>query len=237
MKIMNDNLIQIAVTFWNRFSSRLDCLKRVFHSLEENMNFGKYRHQWIISSESDRCENREDVETFFKQNNIIYAWKEGKASLASNLNNVLKMCSAPLIIYLQDDWELIHKIDIEKDADFLLSSPYDLIRLRYHDAEINKMKLINKDLQLYEIEHAAINLYSDQPHLKKLSFHNNFGYFPESTWRGYDSGDCEIKFNGMIQMSSARLLYKNIGYNIFAHISEQTTLKEKWEGWHKCYPK
>jgi len=232
--------IQIAVTFWNRFPIRLECLKKAYSAIEEKMSFGKYEHEWIISCESDRCVEKEKVDKFLNsKSNIIYKWKKEKASLSSNLNNVLKMCSAPFIFYLQDDWLLTRTCNIEKDVDFLLSSNYDLIRYRFARRDENKLTLINKKLDLYEISHDIFGaFYSDQPHLKKLSFHKKYGYFPESLNKGFDSGNCETQYNRIIKKSNARILFKANTDGLFKHISgKNSTLKEKWENWHKVHDK
>jgi len=258
--------IQIAVTFWNRFPERFACLKRTYHAIEKYTDFGDYGHEWIISCETDRCLNKKQVNDFLKPlPNVKYYWKDGAAALASNLNNVLKACDAPLILYLQDDFLLVREFSIYKYADFLLNSEYDMIRYNLASAfrqlkGEGHLKLIDDCLQLFEISHKAINVYSDQPHLKKLSFHKKYGYFPDSTYRGYDSGDCEIFFNKRIKKSKAKILIahskemlhnesditheerwrnwweneaiRGLGAPSFLHIKEnQSTLKEKWEHW------
>ncbi len=224
--------IQIAVTFWNRLPMRLDCLSQVYESVEKYMYFGSYDHEWIVSCESDRCVDKNKVDKFLKsKSNITYKWKTEKASLSSNLNTVLKMCTAPLIFYLQDDWEMREPLDLEKDANFLIESDYDMIRYRYCHPQRDKISLVSKELNLYNVHHNVHNLYSDQPHLKKISFHEKYGYFPESTWKGYDSGDCEMGFNGRLRKTNAKILFKDKSDRLFYHTSgssEHSTLKEKW---------
>ena len=228
--------VEIAVTFWNRFPERLECLKRTYEAIESNMDFGKYEHEWLISSELDRCVDKEKVLDFFSSKpNVRSVWKVTPASLSSNLNTVLSLCVEPLILYLQDDWVLTEPLSIEADADFLLNSDFDLIRYKYVKRDPKQLTLVNSDLKLYEISHDAKNLYSDHPHLKKFSFHQKYGYFPESTDRGYDSGYCELYFNRSIRDSDAKILFRETGNDeMFEHISDHvSTLKEKWEGWHR----
>ena len=227
--------IQIAVTFWNRFPERLESLKKTYDTFEKNVMFGKYTHEWFISCESERNVDKNLVEEFLKSKpNIKYVWKKGKPSLHSNLNNLLMKCTSPIIFYLQDDWVTTRPINIEQDTEFLLNSDYDVVRYRYSRREPDALKLINKDLNLYEISHKVNNLYSDQPHMKKITFHKKYGYFPESTFRGYDTGDCENKFVNLIKKTDAKFLFKkpeDESKELFKHVStyEKSTLKEKWD--------
>lgn len=231
--------IQIAVTFWNRFPVRLECLKKVYNAIEKYTVFGDYEHEWIISCETDRCVNKNDVNEFLKsKSNIKYFWKETPATLASNLNNLLKSCTAPLIFYLQDDFLLIKQFHINKYADFLLSTEYDIIRCCVgHDFNNLKgpqhIKLIDSKLKLYEISHEATNLYSDHPHLKKKTFHENYGYFPKSTDKGYDSGDCEMKFNKMIKKTNTNIaiIQEYFDHDKRVYNKDNATLEERWKNW------
>ena len=248
----------IGVTFWNRFPERLECFKRAYEAIETKLSTTGYNKQWLVSCEADRCVDRSNVVRFFEDNNIKYAFREStaqvhhetdkfvdmyglyKASLHANLNNLLRLAyylyggDESALFYLQDDWLLTRKMDIGQDIDFLLNSDYDLIRYMFLRRDYSKMNLINKELDLYEISHDVVNLYSDHPHLKKISFHDKYGYFPDSTDRGYDTGDCEAKFNKIIKKSDAKLLYKEGTQELFLHLSGNcSTLKEKWAGWHK----
>ena len=226
--------IQIAVTFWYRFPDRLRCLNIAYDSLEKFMFFGDYEHEWIISSETDHClDKSEIIRLFDSRDKVKLIWNNGPASLSSNLNNVLKACDAPLLFYLQDDWRMTRETNIGTVADFLLSSEYDLVRYRYALSDPSQLTRVNKELDLYEIKHTATNLYSDQPHLKKLNFHHKYGYFPESSFRGFDSGDCETKFNNALKKSDSKILFKKDTAKLFTHISNVSTLKEKWDNWHK----
>jgi hypothetical protein len=223
--------LQIAVTFWNRFSERLDCLKKAYESIETNMLFGKYTHEWIISCETDRCVERDKIEEFFNLNkNIKYIWKEDTASLHSNLNSLFKKCVSPILFYLQDDWILTRSINLEDDIKFFIESDYDMIRYCYFNRNKDDLKLINKNLELYEISYKTLHFYSDHPHMKKGDFHKKYGFFSSSTDRGYDTGDCENKFNGMMKQIKPKILFKGTSDGLFIHNDKRcSTLKEKWE--------
>ena len=132
----NDKRIDVAIVTWPNHPKRIAYFRRVADSLHNRLKATGYELRFVCSSESERDPAHSwhgaELSTECCRRGIALTYRDnGEASLGAGMNAALRLCTAPLILLVQDDWELQSDLDLKPAADFLLARPsVDVIRRR-----------------------------------------------------------------------------------------------------------
>jgi hypothetical protein len=106
------------------------------------------------------------------------------------MNAALRLCDAPLILLIQDDWRLLEPLDLEAGADLLLAEPsIDLIRYSWPDRDDMRPTFTDYGNGFRRIDMQGRWAYGDDPHLRRRDFMERRGWYLEGGGHGSASGD------------------------------------------------
>lgn len=217
--------LTIFLTLWNRRTERFDYFKQTVNAFKRHYFTQKYSYKWVVSIESKDHLLKSETEQFCVEENIQYYYKPGQPNLGSNLNFGLSKCNSDFIFYLQDDWILKKQLNFDDDIDFL-KQHNDIYVLRYYIAHIKPFdSWVDKKYQVKLLDPSSgFYYYSDNPHLKKASYHHHTGpYYDKS-----DSAACENNMASTSkQLSNKFKIAVKDPCNYFDHIGFHSSMFEK----------
>ena len=208
--------LTILMTLCNNKPERYGYFKRTVTAFKKHLVLTKYSIKWLVGLEPKFDINKNETETFCKENNILFYYNPGQSHLGTNQNYGLTQCDSKYIFFLQDDWECKNYINLDEDIDFL-EAHGNIYVLRYwfrfiqtfddYVDEKLKIKLLNPLTGFY--------YYGDNPHLKKATYHKITGPF-------YDKEDSRATENAMADRAGKLSLTHKIcakeNNNYFEHI-------------------
>lgn len=162
-RIVQRGKIDIGVVHFERVNCLRDSLRSLV-ILVNTLSDAGLLNKLIVCDDSYRDETILEVENLCIQYGYEYRHTGGKRGLSINNNLLLSESSGETLLHLQDDFVL----DSEYLGEFL-----DDIR----------NFLVNENLvmlRLFNVNEASSSFeYSDTPHIKKQSFHDQIGRYPE----------------------------------------------------------
>ncbi|HTI49765.1 MAG TPA: hypothetical protein VL475_02395 [Planctomycetaceae bacterium] len=195
--------IDIAMTAWPRTAARLSYMRRTLESIQEHVRNSRGELRLRVSLESADVPTALERETEallrgFRleqwgpvvsgenpvlSTEVIWAWRSKPPSLGGNMNDALRMCSgADFILLTQDDWTWNHPTELSLDADQLgCALGYAMIRYATFYCEFTHA--LNE--RLWNVDVNTKYAYGDQPHLRRGSFVEEFGWYVESQTGDY----------------------------------------------------
>lgn len=201
--------INILTTAWNRHPDRFNYFKKMVLSVKEKIDWGEYIPEWIVSIEKESHYRKEEMEDFCKEENLLFYYHPNKRGLGRNTNYGYSLCKNEVILFIQDDCLAVEPLEIWRDIDwFLLKEKYGVLRYYAHfdrDNNNGHMKLVNKDLELYEIHSEAPYYMNFHVHLRKQKhikltgpYNEEFKFKSKEFPEGIDGGVAE---NSMVRQA------------------------------------
>lgn len=173
--------IQVALVTFPNHPARLAYFRHTVMGLKEKLTASRHTLGYVCSAESERDPTREwqggFLEKFCQGMGIELKYREGRASLGANMNAAMRMCTAPLILLVQDDWLLTEPLDLSPGADFLLNTR-DVDLLRYSWPGYELIFHPNPD-GWRRIDPDGPWCYGDDPHLRRQDFMARYGWYRE----------------------------------------------------------
>jgi len=178
---MADQYIDIAMVTWPNHPKRLEYLQRVVASLHEGLTASQHTLRYYCSAETERDPNRpwcgDELERLCDEYDISLSWRDAPANLGGNMNAVLAMCTAATILLQQDDWRLIHPLDLSPGAEFLLiNRRVDLLRYSWPEDPAMLPTFIEQR-GWRQIDSQGKWPYGDDPHLRRQDFMHRHGWY------------------------------------------------------------
>lgn len=219
-------LIQVAMTAWPNHPRRLEYFDRVTTALREKLTAVGHDLQYVCSSETERDPKHpwfgDELAALCKERDISLSWRDGPASLGSNMNAALRLCMAPVVFLVQDDWLLLEPLDIAEGAEYIVANhDVDLIRYSW-PGHMTAFAGQRDGWQIVDgTQHWS---YGDDPQLRRPDFIQRFGQY-------YEGGDHGVSENDMLarlRRDKATILAAQKNY--FATIGEiASVINEKRE--------
>jgi hypothetical protein len=184
-------LIQVAITNWPNHPKRIEYFRRVTESLQSKLTAVGHSIQYVCSSETERDPKHpwfgDELIELCREQNIVLSWRDAPASLGGNMNAALRLCDAPVVFLVQDDWMLLEPLDIGPGAEYLSShSDVDLIRYSWP----GHMTRFTGDRDGWQIVDGDYQFsYGDDPQLRRPDFVQRFGEYREGGPHGISEGD------------------------------------------------
>ena len=200
--------ITLLVTHYNR-SSSLERLLQTF--VDQKIKFGDI----VVSDDGSKPEHIEKLETLRDQFNFRLITTPVNKGLGNNINKGQDAVKTPYTLYVQEDFEpkeafLEHFRDavdfMEKDAQldivrFYAYFMYPYLKpvgKGYSEMMFKPGFLANNHLKFY--------VYSDHPHLRRSSFLQKFGRYPEGIKGDITEYRMALSF---VQKNGKGLFYEN----------------------------
>lgn len=169
-----ENITVLVATY-----NRIDILATTLIELNVNLRYSGELRFLIADDSEDPAPVDELAARMPFSDRIRVVHSTGRQGLGANVNNGLRHCDTELVLQTQDDYVLLRELNLDPHADKLLSdAAAGWIRLRCIGGHRFRAKL---DGSYWRVDWNSEELYivSDQPHLKKKSFHDAFGFYPE----------------------------------------------------------
>lgn len=178
------SLIDIALVAWPNHPRRIQYLRATLNALFESPGLTASRHRlrWFCSSETERDPRHswhgDELEELCRQHSITLRYREGRAGLGENMNAAIRLCSAELVFVVQDDWLLLHPLDLSGGADLMAANP-GIDMIRYSWPGNDRVTLIPQADGWPRFKLDGGWPYGDDPHLQRGDFTKKFGAYME----------------------------------------------------------
>jgi glycosyltransferase involved in cell wall biosynthesis len=190
---------------------RLKVIERVLFALLKHLHYPREKLRWIIADDSSPDDYVERL-SGLKVCQLIqprFSVTERNSGFGVNVNLGLRAVETEYCLFIEDDKLLEHDLDLRQGV-ALLETRQNIGMLRYRGTggEPLIFHLFESDISHYMPDYQdgvglsgrlnylqldsgshALYLYTNGPHLKRRSFHEFYGYYPE----GYRLGETEEK--------------------------------------------
>lgn len=189
--------IDVCLVTWPNHPSRIEYFKRMLGTLEANLSASRHALRLLCSSEAERDPQStwhgEELKILCRHKSIPLVWHRPPASLGAGMNHALRQSTAPLILLVQDDFELREPLDLSPGADFLRGHPeVDVLRYAFpiDPAHPQLYTQFAGDIDGWR----RVNLhapwpYGDEPHLRHRDFFDRWGWYVEGQHHGASETD------------------------------------------------
>ena len=177
-------MIDVALVTWPNHPLRLKYFRATVDALWRNLTACRHKLQFVCSAETARDTDSQwmgdDLQAYCEEHGINLHWRDAKPNLGANMNNAIRLCSAPLILVQQDDWILDHPLDLSPGADFITGRrSVDLLRYCWPDNDRMRPTFIDQPDGWRRIDMRGRWPYGDEPHLQRQDFVTKWGKFLE----------------------------------------------------------
>ncbi|PMP11311.1 hypothetical protein BCS93_08855 [Vibrio breoganii] len=175
-------MISVCIVTYNR----LDCLVKTIDSIRNTLDSINLDYEIIVSDDCSPIHVQEKIKNIHGIDHLFIS--ETNKGLGNNTNKGLKHCRGKYIIQLQDDWIYIGKPEYILNAMKILENNQSISIVNFiKDQNCNYFTNYLDDIE-YRIlttesskESKVSHLpYTDNPHIKRLNFHNEVGYYKEN---------------------------------------------------------
>jgi len=175
-------MIDVCLVTWPNHPKRLEYFSKTVSTLQAGL---RDPVNWYCSAESEESEDyREKLESYCETFGIELHWRDAPANLGANMNASLELGCSEYQFLVQDDWLLLHPIDLELGVDFCEEYRPDLLRYSYPDADYMRPTFTSLDGFFRKVDLDGLWPYGDDPHLRHRSFRNKWGGYLEGGGHG-----------------------------------------------------
>lgn len=225
------NLPKVSVLFITY--KRIDLLKRTLDTFLLNTEYPRDKMELIVCDDGSPGFVQEEIK---KLKFDIYLFTNKNEGMAANVNKGLIAATGDYILQLQDDWictgpknYLLLGIDaLHENNDlglirYRLGVHYPHFSSRFLTNKINKINILEWDQGDLNISQF---LYSDNPHLKRKTFHQIIGMYKAFNKMSQTEIEFCIRFNKSKFFTVAFIE----GYSeVFQHIGENNSLRRNYK--------
>jgi len=138
-------------------------------------------------------------------------------------NLALKMAhqKSDVVLWMEDDWELRHSLDISAYLSLLReNNNVGIVRLGHMPVGSALFSVGYKGIHYLRFEKTTQYAYSGNPHLRHKRFVDSYGYFSEKL----NPGNIEVELDGRVRGKSGPEIWWPIdlgGWGVFGHIGKE----------------
>lgn len=228
MEVYSD--VSLLVTHYNRSESLL----RLIRNFEElKMQF----EEIVVSDDGSKKEHVDKLKELEKSGKIKLVTTSVNKGLGNNINKGQDQITTKYTLYVQEDFipQPLFKEKLHKSMLFMNEDPeLDIVRFyaftRYPSLRPFKEGFYHMKFDFWLQNYHKFSFYSDHPHLRRSSFMEKFGRYPE----GLNPEKTEYKMMMSVLRKKARSLFYYNHHHLFHHINselEPSTMKKNF--WRK----
>ncbi len=211
------NEVALMVTHYNRSQS----LERLLKSFEDlDMLFGEV----VVSDDGSQPEHISYMRELQKTYSFNLVTTPKNKGLGNNLNKGQNAVTKPLTLYVQEDFvpQPIFKEKFEFSLKKMEQQPsLDLVRyysyFKYPYLEPVGKGFSKMDFGFWKKGYKKFYLYSDHPHLRRSTFFNRFGEYPE----GIIGDKTEYQMMMSLLVNKAEALYFDEHKSLFHQVNSE----------------
>lgn len=176
-------LISIVFITYKRF----DRLKETYIQFRKNCTYPNL--QLIVADDGSDSKIQEKIKNLYFDKYCLATENKG---LGANQNQGIKASDGEYILHLQDDWSLLYSSDFLEKAVELMEKDQRVGLIRFWGGESNLQQFRKEHHHLENFNYyflrgdqtlgsqeASAYVYSDRPHLKRRSVHEQVGFYTE----------------------------------------------------------
>lgn len=205
--------LSIVICTYDRFSE----INRTVEALDLHLKYPRTSLQWVIADDHSPEGYVEELRQspIIKKTGAIFSITDENSGWAANVNKALRKVKSDYVFFIEDDYVLTQDLDLRVGLALFEALPH-LGYLRYrgtagghiilHQMEADIQATYPKYQQglglpgrvtycLLDSNSPDLYLYTHGPHLKRKSFHEFYGNYPE----GLRLGETEEKFAHMVK--------------------------------------
>lgn len=205
-------MIDVAITSWPNSPHRLHYFKTVAGALLDGLSATRYGLRFLCSAESHPLPDHKwcgnELEAFCASNGVELHWRDKPPSMGGNSNDLLTLCTAPFVLFMQDDWLLKTPLDLSDGADLMEGNgSIDLIRYCFGQGR-HKPEFTTHPDGWRRFILAAPWPYGMDPHLLPGTFSEKWGPFHDEPNSVASEGDMLWRLvNGKAEIVAADRSY------------------------------
>lgn len=205
--------------------NRLVTLRRTLETFLINTDYPRELLELIVADDASARPVQEAIRAMpFDR----FCLSNQRGGLGANQNRGLKAATGDYILQTQDDWECLGPPDyLKRSLGVMMGAPeIGMVILNEHPNEIAvraRRKVAGTEVTIYDNQpHIEINMvgqsgYTDWPHLKRATFHEDIGYYKE----GAPMWICELDFARRVNRQTRYFVADRPGVSVFKHIGEE----------------
>ncbi len=210
--------MDIAISTWPNAPFRFEYFCETMESLRKYLTASRHTIRWVCSAETERDPMQEwmglQLTDYCVANNIELRYRYAPPNLGANMNAALKLCTAPVIWTQQDDWKMLHPLDVSPGIDFITRAK-EIAILRYSWPDVDRMRprfRAGPD-GFREIDPVSTWFYGDDPHIRRADFQHKWGWYLEGGAHASASQDlmARLKRGGARIAVSDRCYFQHFG--------------------------
>lgn len=180
-------MIDIALVTWPNHPLRFDYFADTVQALKDKLTASGHELRFIASAEAkadpDSRWMGQELAEYCAIAGVELHWRKAKPNLGANMNAALRLCSAEVIFLVQDDWILLHPLDLSPGAEFMLAHrEIDLMRYSYPDVDRMRPTFHSRPDGWRDIDPGSAWFYGDDPHLRRPDFMDKWGWYLEGSY-------------------------------------------------------
>jgi len=208
-------------------------LDYTLEKLIQNCSYPRNLIELIISD--DGSKNSSVIPYIAAKHSVDKVLLNRHGGLGYNQNMGLRQTNSPFILHLQDDFMLENK---EKENESFIDTSIGILK---DNGDIDTVRLFDISFSIpytgvvedFDYKGTIIKkikdgifTYSDNPHIKRKSFHEKFGFYDDhdSSTSGCEMTECNFDIN--CREKGIRACYLN---NFFKHFGTQSVIGHPWK--------
>lgn len=212
--------IDVALVTWPNYPHRREGFSECVRRLKRHLSASRHTLNWHCTSETQDVDDaaREWLERACRTHEIEQWWRSGPAEQGANMNCALQHCSGSHILLVQDDMLLTGDLDLSPAADFLdQHSDFALVRFGWAYTEFT-----GPIGSFQEADRAGRYFYADEPHLRRGTFAQEFGFYTEGGPHGSVEGEMKSRLTNNRWRIAATMEPH------FTHGGIKSSMSERW---------
>ncbi len=176
--------MDIAISTWPNAPFRFEYFTETMESLRKYLTASRHSIRWVCSAETQRDPMQtwmgSELARYCSEHNIGLYWRDAEPNLGANMNAALKLCTASVIWTQQDDWKMLHPLDVSDGIDWIKEHrEFSILRYSWPDVPRMCPQFVTAPGGFLEILPRSTWFYGDDPHIRRADFQHKWGWYLE----------------------------------------------------------
>lgn len=219
--------IQIAVTAFPNNWSRVEAFDECARSHREKISASRHEiGRMIVAAERVEEPYSRAFQRLCESHGCELHWHDPPADIARNSNFLWGLCTAPYVLWTQEDNGFFHHVDISADVDFLAAHD-DSVIVRYVGSHLVRIVGPVPGTDLLEVDRRGPWPFTDMAHLRhRERFSSRVGPQPEGVTFGMAEA---ILGTRIAQRADCRVLLRKVQPASHADVGRiLSTQRNRW---------
>jgi len=211
--------IDVCIPTWPNHPKRLDYLRQIVEAVEGKLEATGHELRLYCSSETETDPkatwHAAELAALCAEHSIPLNWRGIPANTGGNMNASMEMGTGEYIFLQQDDWRLEYPLDLAAGVALMEAHPeVDMVRYNYPLGPTMMPTFTPGPNGWQRIDVRGRWPYGDDPHLRRRSFMDRWGWYYDGGLHGTASANLMqklVKGNAFI-VATDMPYFQHIGY-------------------------